>query len=78
MSERVLLLKLKGQPFNLSIIQVYAPVADSSDEDIEELYEQLDQALEQCKLQEIIIVMGDLNAKVGNERVGLIVGNHGF
>ena len=77
-SERILLIKLRGQPFNLSIIQVYAPTAESSEEDIDDFYEQLEQAMDQCKSQEVIIVMGDLNAKVGNERVGHIVGGHGL
>ena len=77
-SERVLPIKLKGQPFSLSVILVYAPLEDSSDEAIDEFYEQLVQAIDQFKSQEIIIVMGDLNAKVGNERVGHIVGDHGL
>ncbi|XP_063588673.1 uncharacterized protein LOC134765810 [Penaeus indicus] len=41
-------------------------------------YAQLDQAYSQCKSQDIIIVMGDFNAKVDNERVDNIVGPHGL
>ncbi|XP_063589605.1 craniofacial development protein 2-like [Penaeus indicus] len=50
----------------------------SSDEDIDRFYAQLDQAYSQCKSQDIIIVMGDFNAKVGNERVDNIVDPHGL
>lgn len=38
----------------------------------------LDNAKAQCKLQEIIIIMGDLNAKVGNDREEEIVGKFGL
>ena len=65
LSDRVLLIKIKGRPFNVCIIQAYAPTADSSEEDIEDFYGQLDQAKKQCKSQDILIVMGDFNAKVG-------------
>jgi len=77
-SERVLLVKLQGQPFNISIITVYAPTADSSEEDIDAFYESLEEAKSQCKSGEITIVMGDLNAKVGSGTDGKTVGKFGI
>ncbi|XP_063593176.1 craniofacial development protein 2-like [Penaeus indicus] len=73
-SDRILLARFK----DISIIQAYAPTTKSSDEDIDRFYAQLDQAYSQCKSQDTIIVMGDFNAKVGNERVDNIVGPHGL
>ncbi|MCT5353407.1 hypothetical protein LZK34_32795 [Pseudomonas aeruginosa] len=43
-SERIVLVKLKGQPFNLSIIQVYAPTSEHTDEEMEAFYEDLEKA----------------------------------
>lgn len=77
-SERIVLVKLKGQPFNLSIIQVYAPTSEHTDEEIEAFYEDLEKARKQCKSQEIILIMGDMNVKVGKGREGNIVGPHGL
>lgn len=77
-SDRVLLVKLKSAPFNISIIQCYAPTCDSSDEDLEAFYEDMDKAIHQCKSQEVIMVLGDLNSKVGEERDGLTVGSFGL
>ena len=77
-SDRVLLVKLKGHPFNISIIQAYAPTSASTEEDIEAFYETLEKAKEQCKSQDIIIMMGDFNARVGKQREGHIVGEHGL
>ncbi|XP_071947472.1 uncharacterized protein [Antedon mediterranea] len=77
-SERVMLVKLQGQPFNISIIVVYAPTADCTDEEIDNFYATLDQAKSQCKSDEINFIMGDLNAKVGQEQDGNTVGEHGM
>ena len=77
-SDRILVAKLQGRPFNICIIQVYAPTTECSEQDIEVFYEQLHQAKKQCKSQEILIVMGDLNAKVGQGRYEDIVGPHGL
>ena len=43
-SSRVIVAKLNANPFNITIIQVYAPTSDHSDEEIDEFYEQLDSA----------------------------------
>ena len=76
-SDRVLLVKLKGHPFNISIIQAYAPTSASTEDDIEAFYETLEKAKDQCKSQYIIIMMGDFNARVGKQHEGHIVGEHG-
>ena len=47
---------------------VYAPTAGSSDEDINLIYDTIEKVMSQCKSQEVVIVMGDLNAKVGKEK----------
>ncbi|XP_072040063.1 craniofacial development protein 2-like [Amphiura filiformis] len=77
-SDRVVLVKLAAKPFNLAIIQVYAPTADSDENDIAVFYEDLEKAMKQCKSDEITMVVGDLNAKVGEGRVGDTVGPHGL
>ena len=77
-SDRVLLVKLKGHPFNISINQAYAPTSASTEEDIEAFYETLAKSKEQCKSQDIIIMMGDFNARVGKQHEGHIVGEHGL
>lgn len=77
-SDRVILIQLHGQPININIIQVYAPTADKSDEDLELFYQQIDKALKVTKSNEINILMGDFNAKVGRGRVENIVGSYGL
>ena len=77
-SERNILVKLKGAPFNISILQTYAPTLDHSDEEIEAYYEELQNALKVVKSDEVLIVMGDMNAKVGKGKDDYIVGQHGL
>ena len=77
-SDRVLLVKLNGKPFDITIIQVYAPTSESIEEDIDFFYKDLGAAKNHCKSQDVVIIMGDFNAKVGNERVDEVVGDHGL
>ena len=65
-SDRVVMVKLHAKPFNINMIQVYAPTQDYDDENIEEFYEQIQLAVSDIKSPDIIYIMGDLNAKVGN------------
>ena len=80
LSDWVLILKIASKPFNLVIIQVYAPTSTSSDEDIEQFYNDLDSAHKKAGSQDMPIVMGELNAKVGTEQDPLleVVGRHGL
>ena len=68
LSDRILLVRIRGKPFNLSIIQVYAPTGASSEEEIEDIYSDLEDTYKKCGNQGIVIVMGDLHAKVGGEQ----------
>ena len=60
------MVKLQAKPFNINMIQIYAPTQDYDDENIEEFYEQIQLAVSYTKSSNIICIMGDLNAKVGN------------
>ena len=77
-SERVLMVRLKGKPFDICFIQVYAPTCKYTEEQVEEFYNDVMSAKEQCKSHDITLVMGDLNAKLGNERVEDIVAPFGL
>lgn len=73
-----MLLQLQAQPFNINIVQVYAPTADKNDDVIEEFYAQIETVLRSLKKHEINIVMGDFNAKVGQGKVEGYVGDYGL
>ena len=64
-SYRIIMLKIQGKPFNIAIVQVYAPTSASTDDEIDEFYNLLESTMDQVKSNEVLVVMGDLNAKVG-------------
>eukprot|EP00745_Piridium_sociabile_P014565 TRINITY_DN21504_c0_g3_i3.p1 TRINITY_DN21504_c0_g3~~TRINITY_DN21504_c0_g3_i3.p1 ORF type:complete len:211 (-),score=34.41 TRINITY_DN21504_c0_g3_i3:29-661(-) len=63
-SSRLITIRLKATPFNITIIQVYAPTSDYDDNQVEEFYNQLQEVLDERPKNDILIVMGDWNAKV--------------
>ena len=56
---------LEGVPFNITIVQAYAPTSDYDDNEIEEFYGQLQNVFDQTPKKDILVVQGDWNAKVG-------------
>ena len=70
------MIKLQAKPFDINIIQVYAPTSSCSKEVLEDFYEDIERAVKQCKSQEKTIIQGDFNDKVGEGRSENIVGPH--
>ena len=73
-----MIVKIEGKPFNLAVIQAYAPTSDHSEEDIEQFYEDMEKAHQQVKSTDILVVMGDMNAKIGKGKVENYVGEYGL
>ncbi|GFN78642.1 craniofacial development protein 2-like [Plakobranchus ocellatus] len=71
-SDKAVVAKFVVKPLHLGITQVYAPTSDSEDVEVEKFYEDIEKAKGYLKSQDIIIVMGDFNAKVGDERVDVV------
>ena len=77
-SDSVIMVKLQAKPFNINVVQVYAPTQDHDGEEIEKFYQEIQNGIKYAKSDEVICIMGDLNAKVGDERYRNIVGMHGL
>ena len=66
-SSKLISIRLRADPFNITTIQVFAPTTDYSDDQIEDLYSQLQRIIDQAPKKDILIVQGDRNAKVGKD-----------
>ena len=66
-SSRLITIRLKASPFNITIIQAYAPTTDYDDDVIEDFYDQLQEVIDQTPKKDIIVVQGDWNAKIGED-----------
>ena len=64
-SDRIIYARFFSMYVKLSIIQVYAPTNEANVEDKDNFYEQLQTVVDSVHKHDILLVMGDLNAKVG-------------
>ena len=64
----------------MTIIQCYAPIEEADIEDKEEFYSKLQEQLLKVPNHDILIIMGDLNAKIGSDNTGFErnMGKHGL
>ena len=56
---------LQGKPFNITVIQVYAPTRNAEKAEVERFYEDLQDLLELTPQKDVLFIIGDWNAKVG-------------
>ena len=64
--------RLQGKPFNITVIQVYAPTSNA--EEAEQFYEDLQGLLELTPKKDVLFITGDWNAKVGSQEIPGITG----
>ena len=57
-------------------MQVYAPTADATDEVIDNFYGKLQETMDRLPKKDIVMVMGDLTAKVGKGSYGSVIGQN--
>ena len=78
-SERCMCMRVGTHPVNTLLVQVYAPTSQHTEEEMEEFYSEVKDVVKENKeYGDIVIIMGDYNAKVGEERHEDIVGPHGL
>ena len=58
---------LQGKPFNIRVIQVYAPTSNTEEAEVEWFYEDLQGLLELTPKKDVLFIIGDWNAKVGSQ-----------
>ena len=68
----------QGKPFNITIIQVYAPTSNAEEADVERFYEDLQDLLELTPKKDVLFIIGDWNAKVGSQETPGLTGKFGL
>ena len=69
-SERIITARFSSRHIRISVIQVYAPTEDASDEVKNKFYEQLQDTIDELPRRDLKIVLGDFNAQLCSERQG--------
>ena len=70
--------RFQGKPFNITVIQVYAPTSNSEEAEVERFYEDLQDFLEVTPKKDILFIIADWNAKVGSQERPGVTGKFGF
>ena len=68
----------QGKPFNITIIQVYAPTTNAEEVEVEWFYEDLQDLLELTPPKDILFIIGDQNVKIGSQEIPGITGKFGL
>ena len=77
-NDRMISLCLQGKPFNITVIQVYAPTSNAKEAEVERFYEDLQDLLEQTPKKDVLFIIGDWNAKVGSQETPGVTGKFGL
>ena len=70
--------RLQGKPFNIMVIQVYAPTSNAEEAEVEWFYEDLQDLLELTHEKDALFIIGDWNAKVGSQETPGVTAKFGL
>ena len=68
----------QGKPFNITVIQVYAPTSNTEEAEVQWFYEDLQDLLELTHKKGVLFIIGDWNAKVESQETPGVTGKFGL
>ena len=77
-NDRMISVRFQGKPFNITVIQVYAPSSNAEETEIEQFYEGLQDLLKFTPKKDVLFIIGDWNAKVGSQETPGVTGKVGL
>ena len=73
-NNRMISVRFQGKPFNITVIQVYAPTSNAEEAEAERFYEDLQDLLELTPKKDVLFIIGNWNAKVGSQETSGVTG----
>ena len=73
-NNRMISLRFQGKPFNITVLQIYAPTSNAEEAEVERFYEQLQDLLELTPKKDILFIIEDWNAKLGSQETPGVTG----
>ena len=77
-NDRIISICFQGKPFNITVIQVYAPTTNAEEAETERFYEDLQGLLKLTPKKDVLFITGDWNAKVGSQEIPGLTGKFGL
>ena len=75
---RMISVHFQGEPFNIMVIHAYAPTSNAEEPEVEWFYEDLQDLLELTPKTDVLLIIGDRNAKVGSQETPGVTGKSGL
>ena len=77
-NDKMISVHFQSEPFNVTVIQVYAPTSNTEEAEVELFYEELQDLLELTPKKDVLFIIGDWNAKVGSQEIPGVTGKFGL
>ena len=77
-NDRMISVHFQGKPFNVTVIQAYAPTSNAEEAEVERFYEDLQDLLELTPKKDIPFIIADWNVKVGSQETPGVTGKFGL
>ena len=77
-NNRMISVRFQGKPFNITVIQAYAPNSNAEEAEVEWFYEDLEDLLELTPKKDALFIVGDWNAKAGSQETPRVIGKFGL
>ena len=77
-NDRMICIRLQGKPFNITVIQVYAPTSNAEEAEVEWFYKDLQDLLQLIPKKDVLFIIGEWSAKVGSQEIPGITGKFGL
>ena len=70
--------RFQGKPFNITVIQVYAPTSNAGEAEVERFYEDLQDLLKLTPQKDVLFIIEYWNAQVGSQEIPGVTGKFGL
>ena len=77
-NNRTISVRFQGKPFNIMVIQAYAPTSNTEEAEVEWFYEELQDLLELTPKKDVLFIIGDWNTKVGSQETPGVTSKFGL
>ena len=77
-NDRMIYVHFQGKPFSITIIQVYVPISNAEETEVQWFYEDLQHLLELTPKKDVLFIIGDENAKVESQEIPEVTGKFGL
>ena len=77
-NDRMISVHLQDKPFNVTVIQVYAPTTNAEEAEVERFYEDLQDLVELTPKKDVLFILRDWNAKAGSQETPGVTGKFGL